>query len=76
MFLYLKEGMEWSLNEFFEETAEANLIIDSLFRLAAEFVILSEKIEIPHGKRASLETIPSRWLISAKSHTAFNVNAT
>ncbi len=68
--------MEWSLNEFFDETAEVNLIIESLSRPATELVILLGKIEILHGKRAGLGTKPSPWLISAKSHTAFNVNAT
>ena len=43
-------GMESSLNVFFDDTAEENLIIDSIYRLAAGLVIMFEKIAITHGK--------------------------
>jgi hypothetical protein len=43
-------GMESSLNVFFDDTAEENLIIDSIYRLAAGLVIMFEKITITHGK--------------------------
>lgn len=41
--------MESSLNVFFDDTAEDNLIIDSLYRIAAGLVIMFEKIAITHG---------------------------
>jgi hypothetical protein len=43
-------GMESSLNVFFDETAEDNLILDSIYRLAAGLVLMFEKISITHGK--------------------------
>jgi hypothetical protein len=43
-------GMESSLNVFFDDTAEENLVIDSLYRLAAGLVIMFEKIAITHGR--------------------------
>jgi hypothetical protein len=43
-------GLESSLNVFFDDTAEENLIIDSIYRLAAGLVIMFEKIAITHGK--------------------------
>jgi hypothetical protein len=43
-------GMESSLNIFFDDTAEDNLIIDSLYRLAAGLTIMFEKIAVTHGK--------------------------
>jgi len=42
--------MESALNVFFDDTAEDNLIIDSIYRLAAGMVIMFEKIAITHGK--------------------------
>jgi hypothetical protein len=41
-------GLDSSLNVFFDETAEANLIIDSIYRLAAGLAIMFEKIAITH----------------------------
>jgi hypothetical protein len=43
-------GMESSLNVFFDDTAEENLIIDSIYRLSAGLVLMFEKIAITHGK--------------------------
>lgn len=43
-------GMESSLNVFFDDTAEENLIIDSLYRLATGLVMMFEKIAVTHGK--------------------------
>jgi len=42
--------MESSLNVFFDDTAEENLIIDSLYRLATGLVMMFEKIAVTHGK--------------------------
>lgn len=42
--------MESSLNVFFDDTAEENLIIDSVYRLATGLVIMFEKISVTHGK--------------------------
>lgn len=42
--------MDSALNVFFDDTAEDNLIIDSIYRLAAGMVIMFEKIAITHGK--------------------------
>jgi hypothetical protein len=44
--------MESSLNVFFDETAEENLIIDSIYRLTAGLVLMFEKIAITHGQGA------------------------
>jgi hypothetical protein len=44
------DGMESSLNVFFDETAEENLIADSLYRLGTGLVMMFEKIAITHGK--------------------------
>jgi len=41
--------MESSLNVFFDDTAEQNLIVDSLYRLATGLVVMFEKIAITHG---------------------------
>jgi hypothetical protein len=41
--------MESSLNVFFDDSAEANSIPDSLYRLAAGMTIMFEKIAITHG---------------------------
>jgi len=43
-------AMESSLNVFFDDTAEENLIIDSLYRLATGLVLMFEKISVTHGK--------------------------
>jgi hypothetical protein len=42
-------GMESSVNIFFDDSAEKNLIMDSIYRLAAGMVIMFEKIAITHG---------------------------
>lgn len=42
-------GMESSLNVFFDETAEENLIIDSIYTLGVGLVTMFEKIAITHG---------------------------
>jgi len=42
-------SMESSLNVFFDDTAEENLVIDSLYRIVAGMVIMFEKIAITHG---------------------------
>ncbi len=44
------DGMESSLNVFFDDTAEENLIIDSIYRITAGMVLMFEKIAITHGK--------------------------
>jgi Domain of unknown function (DUF3786)/Putative Fe-S cluster len=44
------EGMESTLNVFFDDTAVDNLIIDSIYRLAAGLALMFEKIAITHGK--------------------------
>lgn len=41
--------MESSVNVFFDDTAEENLTIDSLYRLAAGLVMMFEKIAVTHG---------------------------
>ncbi len=41
--------MESSLNVFFDDSAEDNLIVDSLYRIAAGLVIMFEKIAVTHG---------------------------
>jgi hypothetical protein len=43
-------GMESSLNVFFDDTAEENLVIDSLYRIATGMVMMFEKIALTHGK--------------------------
>ena len=43
-------GMESALNVFFDDTAEENLGVDSLYRIAAGLVIMFEKIAITHGR--------------------------
>jgi hypothetical protein len=52
LFCYWKPdgGMESSLNVFFDDTAEDNLIIDSLYTLATGLVIMFEKIAVTHGR--------------------------
>jgi hypothetical protein len=42
--------LESSLNVFFDDTAEDNLVIDSIYRLSAGLAIMFEKIAITHGK--------------------------
>jgi len=44
------DGMESSLNVFFDDTAEENLEIDSLYRIATGMVMMFEKIALTHGK--------------------------
>ncbi len=44
------DSMESSLNVFFDDTAEDNLIVDSIYRLAAGLVLMFEKIAVTHGK--------------------------
>jgi hypothetical protein len=41
--------MDSALNVFFDDTAEDNLIADSLYRITAGMVIMFEKIAITHG---------------------------
>ena len=41
--------MESSLNVFFDDSAQFNLTIDSLYRLCAGLVVMFEKIAITHG---------------------------
>ncbi|MDQ7785888.1 MAG: DUF3786 domain-containing protein [Desulfomonilaceae bacterium] len=41
-------SMESSLNVFFDDTAEENLVIDSIYRITAGLVIMFEKIAITH----------------------------
>lgn len=45
-----EEGMESSLNLFFDRSAEQNLIIDSIYTLCTGLVIMFEKIARTHGK--------------------------
>lgn len=42
-------SMDSSVNVFFDDTAEENLIIDSIYRIAAGLVIMFEKIAVTHG---------------------------
>ena len=42
-------AMESSLNIFFDDTAEDNLIVDSIYRISAGMMIMFEKIAITHG---------------------------
>lgn len=44
-----EEGLESSLNLFFDSTAEENLNIESLYALATGLVIMFEKISLRHG---------------------------
>ncbi len=44
-----EDDMESALNVFFDDTAEDNLIVDSLYRIAAGMAIMFEKIAITHG---------------------------
>jgi hypothetical protein len=44
------DKMESSLNVFFDETAEENLVIDSIYRITAGMVLMFEKIAITHGR--------------------------
>ncbi|MFZ5868705.1 MAG: DUF3786 domain-containing protein [Thermodesulfobacteriota bacterium] len=52
LFCYWKPdgAMDSSLNVFFDDTAEDNLIIDSIYTLATGLVIMFEKIAATHGK--------------------------
>ncbi|MBT8350520.1 MAG: DUF3786 domain-containing protein [Deltaproteobacteria bacterium] len=45
-----EDGLESSLNIFFDSTAEKNLNIESLYTLGAGLVIMFEKIALRHGK--------------------------
>jgi hypothetical protein len=45
----LEEGLQSSLNVFFDETAEENLDIDSVFTLGAGLTQMFEKLAIRHG---------------------------
>jgi hypothetical protein len=44
-----EDDMESALNVFFDDTAEDNLIVDSLYRIAAGMAMMFEKIAITHG---------------------------
>ena len=44
------DNMESSLNVFFDDTAEENLVIDSIYRITAGMALMFEKIAITHGK--------------------------
>ena len=46
-----EEGLESSLNIFFDSTAEENLNIESIYTLSAGLVIMFEKIALTHGSR-------------------------
>jgi len=41
--------LDSSLNVFFDDSAEGNLTIDSLYRLTTGLVVMFEKIAITHG---------------------------
>jgi hypothetical protein len=43
-------GMESSLHVFFDDTAEENLVIESLYTIATGMVIMFEKIALTHGR--------------------------
>lgn len=43
------DGMESQLNIFFDDTAEDNLDVDSLYRITAGLVLMLEKIAYTHG---------------------------
>lgn len=45
-----EDDMESSLNVFFDDTAEDNLDVDSLYRITAGMVLMFEKIALTHGK--------------------------
>jgi uncharacterized protein DUF3786/putative Fe-S cluster protein len=45
-----EDGLESSLNIFFDSTAEKNLNIESLYTLGAGLVIMFEKIALRHGR--------------------------
>jgi uncharacterized protein DUF3786/putative Fe-S cluster protein len=45
-----EDGLESSLNIFFDSTAEENLNIESLYTLCAGLVIMFEKIALRHGR--------------------------
>jgi hypothetical protein len=45
-----EDGLESSLNVFFDSTAEENLNIESLYTLAAGLVMMFEKIALRHGR--------------------------
>jgi len=44
-----EDGLESSLNIFFDSTAEDNLMIESIYGLSAGLVIMFEKIALRHG---------------------------
>ena len=48
-----EDGLESSLNVFFDSTAEENLNIESLYTLGVGLVIMFEKIALRHGKVSS-----------------------
>jgi len=45
-----EDGLESSLNIFFDSTAQENLNVESLYTLGAGLVIMFEKIALRHGK--------------------------
>jgi hypothetical protein len=44
-----EDGLESSLNIFFDATAEENLNIESIYILGAGLVIMFEKLAVRHG---------------------------
>ena len=46
-----EDGIESSLNLFFDDTAEENLNIESIYALAVGLVVMFEKIALRHGVR-------------------------
>lgn len=44
------DNMESSLNVFFDDTAQENLVIDSIYRITAGMALMFEKIAITHGR--------------------------
>ncbi len=44
-----EDGLESTLNLFFDDTAEANLPIEAIYRLVAGLVVMFEKISLRHG---------------------------
>lgn len=45
-----EDDLESALNVFFDDTAEENLNVDSLYRVTAGMVLMFEKIALTHGK--------------------------
>jgi hypothetical protein len=46
-----EEGMQSSLNVFFDQTADKNLDIDSIFSLGAGLAQMFAKVALRHGAR-------------------------